>query len=197
MKRKSKVSRKTQETDISLELCLDGQGDSQIETPVPFLDHMMTLLAKHAFFDLSIRAKGDTEIDYHHTVEDIGICLGKAFKDALGDKKGIRRFGEASVPMTDALASVVVDWSGRSHLVFRVGFPSSRVGDMDVELFEEFFRALSNNGGLDLHIHLVYGSNVHHSIEAIFKAFARACDLACQIDPRQPGIQSTKGSLDP
>jgi len=197
MKRTNKVSRKTQETDITLELCLDGKGDCQIQTPVPFLDHMLALFAKHGFFDLKIRAKGDTEIDYHHTVEDIGICLGTAFQGALGDKRGIRRFGEATVPMTDALAFAAVDWSGRSHLVFRADFPSSRVGDMDVELFEEFFRAFSNNAGLDLHVHLQYGSNVHHSIEAIFKAFARACDLACQIDPRQPGIQSTKGNLGP
>jgi imidazoleglycerol-phosphate dehydratase len=197
MKRTKSVSRKTQETDISLELCVDGKGDAQIQTPVPFIDHMLTLLAKHGFFDLKILAKGDTEVDYHHTVEDIGICLGTAFKGALGDKKGIRRFGEATVPMTDALASVAADWSGRSHLVFGADFPSSRVGDMDVELFEEFFRAFSNNAGLDLHIRLLYGSNVHHSVEAIFKATARALDLASQIDPRQPGIQSTKGSLDP
>lgn len=197
MKRTKSVSRKTQETDIHLELCVDGKGDSQVETPVPFIDHMLTLLAKHGFFDLKIQAKGDTEVDYHHTVEDIGICLGTAFKGALGDKKGIRRFGEATVPMTDALASVVADWSGRSHLVFRAEFPSSRVGDMDVELFEEFFRAFSNNAGLDLHIRLLYGSNVHHSIEAIFKATARALDLASRIEPRQPGVPSTKGSLDP
>ena len=176
---------------------MDGKGDSQVQTPVPFIDHMLTLLAKHGFFDLKIQAKGDTEVDYHHTVEDIGICLGTAFKGALGDKKGIRRFGEATVPMTDALASVAADWSGRSHLVFLADFPSPRVGDMDAELFEEFFRAFSNNAGLDLHIRLLYGSNVHHSIEAIFKAVARALDLASRIDPRQPGIQSTKGSLDP
>ena len=197
MKRTKSVSRKTRETDIQLEVCVDGKGDAQVETPVPFIDHMLTLLAKHGFFDLKIQAKGDTEVDYHHTVEDIGICLGTAFKGALGDKKGIRRFGEATVPMTDALASVVADWSGRSHLVFGAEFPSSRVGDMDVELFEEFFRAFSNNAGLDLHIRLLYGSNVHHSIEAIFKATARALDLASRIEPRQPGVPSTKGSLDP
>jgi imidazoleglycerol-phosphate dehydratase len=197
MKRAKSVNRKTQETDISLDLCLDGSGESDIQTPVPFLNHMLALLAKHGFFDLTIRAKGDTEVDYHHTVEDIGICLGMAFKGALGDKKGIRRFGESAVPMTDALASVAADWSGRPNLVFRADFPSPRVGDMDVELFEEFFRAFSSHAGLDLHILLHYGSNVHHSIEAIFKAFARALDLASQVDPRQPGIQSTKGSLDP
>lgn len=197
MKRKKSVSRKTRETDISLDLCVDGKGEADIQTPVPFMNHMLTLLAKHGFFDLTIRAAGDTEVDYHHTVEDIGICLGTAFKGALGDKKGIRRFGEALVPMTDALASVAADWSGRPNLVFRAEFPSTRVGEMDVELFEEFFRAFSSNAGLDLHILLRYGSNVHHSIEAIFKATARALDLASQIDPRQSGIQSTKGSLDP
>lgn len=197
MKRTKSVSRKTRETDIRLELTVDGKGDSEIRTPVPFMDHMLTLLAKHGFFDLNIQAKGDTEVDYHHTVEDLGICLGTAFKGALGNKKGMQRFGEATVPMTDALASVVADWSGRCHLVFAAEFPSSRVGDMDVELFEEFFRAFSNNAGLDLHIRLHYGSNVHHSIEAIFKAVARALDLASRIDPRQPGVQSTKGSLDP
>lgn len=197
MKRTQTVNRKTQETEITIELCLDGKGDCEVRSPVPFLDHMLALLAKHGFFDLKIAAKGDTEVDYHHTVEDIGICLGTAFKGALGDKRGIRRFGEAAVPMTDALAFVAVDWSGRPHMVFRADFPSARVGDMDVELFEEFFRAFSNNAGLDLHIHLLCGSNVHHAIEAIFKAFARACDQACQLDPRQHGIQSTKGKLDP
>ena len=197
MRRTKSVSRKTRETDIALELCVDGKGEAQIQSPVPFIDHMLTLLAKHGFFDLKIQAKGDTEVDYHHTVEDIGICLGTAFKGALGDKRGIRRFGESTVPMTDALASAAADWSGRPHLVFRADFPSSRVGDMDVELFEEFFRAFTNNAGLDLHIRLHYGSNVHHSIEAIFKATARALDLASQIDPRQTGIQSTKGNLDP
>jgi imidazoleglycerol-phosphate dehydratase len=197
MKRTQSVTRTTQETDIRLELFVDGKGEAQIQTPVPFMDHMLTLFAKHGFFDLMIQAKGDTEVDYHHTVEDLGICLGTAFKGALGDKRGVRRFGESAVPMTDALATVAADWSGRPHLVFLADFPSPRVGDMDVELFEEFFRAFSNNAGLDLHIRLHYGSNVHHSIEAIFKATARALDLASQIDPRQTGIQSTKGSLDP
>jgi len=197
MKRKGIVNRKTAETDIALELCLDGQGVYQIQTPVPFLDHMLSLFAKHGFFDLTITASGDTHIDYHHTVEDIGICLGKAFQEALGDKSGIQRYGDASVPMTDALASVTVDCSGRAHLVFQADFPASSVGNMDVELFEEFFRAFSQNAGLDLHIGLQYGSNIHHSIEAIFKAFARACDRATQKESRQSGIQSTKGSLDP
>ncbi len=197
MKRVGTDSRKTDETDIALELCLDGQGIYQIQTPVPFLDHMLSLFAKHGFFDLKIKASGDTEIDYHHTVEDIGICLGRALHKALGDKKGIRRYGHATVPMTDALASVTVDCSGRAHLVFQADFPAPKVGNMDVELFEEFFRAFSLNAGLDLHIRLQYGSNVHHSIEAIFKALARACDLATQQESRQSGIPSTKGTLDP
>jgi imidazoleglycerol-phosphate dehydratase len=197
MKRRKSVTRKTQETEILVELCVDGKGDYEIQTPVPFLDHMLALFAKHGFFDLRIQAKGDVQVDDHHTVEDIGICLGKALRGALGEKIGIRRFGEASVPMTDALAFVAVDLSGRSHLVFKAAFPSPRVGKMDVELIEEFFRAFSNNAELDLHIHLRYGANVHHSIEAIFKATGRACDLATQMDARQPGIQSTKGSLDP
>ena len=196
MKRTGKFARKTEETDISVELCVDGTGEHRVETSIPFLDHMLILFSKHGFFDLTIKARGDTDVDYHHTVEDVGICLGKGFRKAMGEKKGIRRFGEAVVPMIDAIAEVVVDWSGRSQLVFRATFPSSRVGEMDVELFEEFFRAFANNAGIDLHIDLRYGSNVHHSIEAIFKATARALDKASQVDPRQTGVQSTKGSLD-
>ena len=197
MKRIATIKRKTAETDIVVELLLDGQGDYQIDTSVPFLDHMLNLFAKHGFFNLKIKASGDIQIDYHHTVEDIGICLGKAFQKALSDKKGIRRYGESSVPMTDALATVVADFSGRGNLIFQVDFPASRVGDMDVELFSEFFRAFSANAGADLHIRLHYGENIHHCIEAVFKAFGRACDLAVQLEPRQGGIQSTKGSLDP
>ncbi len=196
MNRTGKITRKTEETDIKLELGIDGKGRHEIKTPVPFLDHMLTLFAKHGLFDLKLDASGDTVVDYHHTVEDIGICLGKAFQMALGDKSGITRFGEASVPMVDALASVVVDWSGRPQLVFRVEFSSTSVGDMDVELFEEFFRSFAHGAGLDLHIHLAYGTNVHHSIEAIFKAAARACDIASRLNPKHPGIPSTKGSLD-
>ena len=195
MKRTASVCRKTQETEVQVGLCLDGKGDYQIETSVPFLDHMLALFSKHGFFDLEVKASGDTAVDFHHTAEDIGLCLGKAFQEALGEKKGIRRFGEATVPMVDALASVAVDFSGRPHLVFQVSFLSPRVGDMDVELFEEFFRAFSNSAGADLHIRLHYGTNVHHCTESIFKAAARACDLACRTDPRQPGIQSTKGTL--
>ena len=197
MKRTGTIKRKTAETDIVVELLLDGQGAYQVDTSVPFLDHMLNLFTKHGFFNLKIQANGDIQVDYHHTVEDVGICLGKAFKKALGDKKGIRRYGEASVPMTDALATVVADFSGRGNLIFQVDFPASRVGDMDVELFPEFFRAFSLNAGADLHIRLHYGQNIHHCIEAVFKAAGRACDLAAQLEPRQRGIQSTKGSLDP
>lgn len=197
MNRRGTCSRKTEETDISVDLGLDGTGEYEIETSIPFLDHMLCSFAKHGFFDLRIKARGDTQVDCHHTMEDIGICLGKALQKALGEKKGIRRFGEGSVPMIDALAFVSLDLSGRSHLKYGVRFPSPRVGEVEAELFEEFFRAFANHAGLDLHINLLYGSNVHHSVEAIFKAVARALDQACQMDPRQTGVQSTKGSLDP
>ena len=197
MKRTGTIKRKTAETDIVVELLLDGRGDYQINTSVPFMDHMLNLFAKHGFFDLKIQASGDIQVDYHHTVEDVGICLGKAFQKALGNKKGIRRYGQASVPMSDALATVVADFSGRGNLIFQADLPSSRVGDMDVELFSEFFRAFSTNAGADLHIRLHYGQNIHHCIEAVFKAVGRACDEATQLEPRQSGIQSTKGSLDP
>jgi len=197
MERTGTCSRKTDETDIRVDVCVDGRGTYSVETPIPFLNHMLSLFAKHGFFDLTVRAAGDTEVDFHHTVEDVGICLGKAFAHALGDKRGIRRFASVSLPMIDALASVCADWSGRGHLVFRAGFTASRVGDMDVELFQEFFRAFADSAGLDLHVHLVYGTNVHHCVEAIFKAAARALDAATRIDPRQTGVQSTKGTLDP
>jgi len=197
MVRRGTCSRKTAETDIQVDLAVDGQGTHAVSTSIPFLDHMLTLFAKHGFFDLTINARGDTEVDYHHTVEDVGICMGKAFRQALGDKSGIRRFASVSIPMIDALATVCADWSGRSHLVFQADFKASRVGKFDVELFQEFFRAFADSAGLDLHIRLEYGTNVHHGIEAIFKAAARALDQATQRDPRQDGVQSTKGSLDP
>jgi len=196
MAREGSISRKTRETEIQVELRIDGTGRYAIETPVPFLNHMLSLFAKHGFFDLTVRASGDTDVDFHHTVEDVGICLGKAFQKSMKDKTGIVRFGTASVPMIDALATVSVDWSGRSHLVFHAAFTSPRVGEMDVELFEEFFRSFADTAEVDLHIRLDYGTNVHHSIEAIFKATARALDAASRIDPRQSGVLSTKGSLD-
>ncbi|MEW6441519.1 MAG: imidazoleglycerol-phosphate dehydratase HisB [bacterium] len=195
MGRKAKVERRTSETHVELELCLDGNGVYEVETSIPFLDHMLALFAKHGLFDLKVRASGDTAVDFHHTAEDIGICLGRVFQEALGDKKGICRYGEATVPMVDALASVAVDFSGRPHVVFRASFQAPKVGEIDVELFEEFFRAFSHAAGADLHIRLHYGNNVHHCIEAIFKAAARACDGATRLDPRQPGVLSTKGTL--
>jgi len=193
--RKAQVHRKTRETEVHVELCLDGTGLYEVDSSLPFLDHMLSLFAKHGFFNLEVRATGDTAVDYHHTVEDIGLALGRCFRDALGDKRGIRRFGEASVPMVDAFASAAVDFSGRPHLVYQAAFSSPRVGEMDVELFEEFFRSFSNAAEADLHLRLHYGSNVHHCVEALFKAAARACDIASQIEPRQKGVQSTKGTL--
>ena len=196
MKRKSKVSRKTQETDISLELCLDGKGDAQVQTPVPFLDHMMTLFAKHGFFDLSVRAKGDTEIDYHHTVEDIGIVLGQAFADALGDKKGITRYGHAYVPLDEALSRVVIDFSGRPGLEYRVKYPRARIGDFDVDLVREFFQGFVNAGQVTLHVDNLHGINAHHIAETVFKAFGRAARMAVSLDPRMgDSVPSTKGRL--
>ncbi len=193
--RTARVHRKTRETDVYVELVLDGSGSYEIHSSLPFLDHMLSLFAKHGFFDLQVRASGDTAVDYHHTVEDIGLALGRCFRDALGDKIGVRRFGEASVPMVDAFATAAVDFGGRPHLVFQAAFSSPRVGEMDVELFEEFFRAFSSAAEADLHLRLHYGSNVHHCVEAIFKAAGRACDLASQIEPRQKGVRSTKGTL--
>jgi len=196
-RRASRFCRRTDETDIQVDLCVDGTGTHSVSTSIPFLDHMLSLFAKHGFFDLQVRATGDTNVDFHHTVEDVGICLGRAFREALTDKKGMERYGSATVPMIDALASVSVDYSGRSHLVFLAPFTTSRLGDVDVELFEEFFRAFADSAGLDIHIQLQYGNNVHHCIEAIFKAAARAMDAATRINLRQQGIQSTKGTLDP
>lgn len=195
MIRKSEVSRETTETKIVLNLNIDGVGKYDISTPVPFLTHMLELMARHGLFDLSISANGDVEIDFHHTVEDIGICLGQAFKKASGNKKGIRRYGNADVPMDEALAEVSLDFSGRPYLVFNVKIERERVGTFDVELAEEFFQALANNAGITLHIDLVRGTNSHHCLEAIFKAFGRAMDMATSLDSRVNSIPSTKGTL--
>ena len=195
MKRTKSVSRKTRETDIHLELCVDGKGDSQVETPVPFIDHMLTLLAKHGFFDLKIQAKGDTEVDYHHTVEDIGICLGEALRDAVGDKAGLVRYGYAYVPLDEALSRVVLDLSGRPGLEYHVDFPKERVGGFDVDLFKEFFQAIANHGRITMHLDAIRGDNNHHIIETIFKAFGRALRMAVAKDARVSGIPSTKGAL--
>jgi imidazoleglycerol-phosphate dehydratase len=196
MSRSGTIDRQTRETRIHLTLSLDGAGKGEISTAVPFLDHMLCLLAKHGFFDLKVQAEGDVEVDGHHTVEDLGICLGEAFKKALGDKAGIRRYGHATVPMHEALATVDIDISGRPHLVFNADLPKAKVGDFDVELVAEFFVAFCNHAGANVHVNLAYGDNLHHIIEAIFKAFGRALDQATGLDPRISGVMSTKGKLE-
>lgn len=195
MPRKSEIKRTTKETDIYLELDIDGSGKSQIDTGIGFLDHMLSLFSKHGLFDLKVKATGDLNVDGHHTAEDIGIVLGQAIKEALGDKQSIKRYGWSLLPMDEALAMVAVDLGGRPFLAFDACFTNSRVGDMDTELVEEFFRALSNNAGMNLHIKVMYGSNNHHIAEAIFKAFAKALDDATGIDSRIEGIMSTKGAI--
>jgi len=187
------IKRTTKETDISLELNIDGTGNSEISTGIGFLDHMLTLFSRHGFFDLKIEATGDLEVDYHHTVEDIGICLGDAIIKACGDKVGIRRFGDCTIPMCESLATVVIDLCDRPFLVFNAALEKPKVGTFDVELVEEFFHALSNHSGATLHINVAYGSNTHHMIEAIFKALGRALDQATSKDERIQGVLSTKG----
>lgn len=194
-KRTAEIKRKTKETDITLRLTLEGEGRSTITTGIPFLNHMLELFAKHGLFNLTLKAKGDLEVDFHHTVEDIGICLGLAFAKALGDKRGIRRYGEATVPMDEALASVSVDISGRSFLTYNAKIRRIKIGDFNVGLVKEFFRAFSDQANLTLHVNLLYGEDIHHCIEAIFKAFARAMRQAVELDPRVKGVPSTKGKL--
>lgn len=189
------VKRSTSETGIDLSINLDGSGTSQVDSGVPFLNHMLDLLARHALVDLTLRAEGDTEVDDHHTVEDIGICLGHSIKQALGDKKGVARYGHAVVPMDEALVLVAIDLSGRSCLAYEVNLTSPRVGSFDTELVEEFLRALVTNSGLTMHVKMLAGKNVHHIIEAIFKGLGRALRAACALDPRETGIPSTKGML--
>ncbi|MDF1579953.1 MAG: imidazoleglycerol-phosphate dehydratase HisB [Desulfuromonadales bacterium] len=196
MARSAEVTRETKETNISIGLKLDGSGLHHIETPVHFFNHMLAALARHGFFDLSVKASGDVEIDAHHTVEDLGIVLGEAFKQALGDKTGVKRFGRATLPMHEALASVIIDFSGRPFLVFNVDLPKAKVGEFDTELVEEFFVAFCNHSGANIHVNLAYGDNLHHIIEGIFKAFGRALDEATSIDPRISGVLSTKGKLE-
>jgi len=194
--RKSRIERKTKETDIKIELNLDGAGKYSINTSIPFLDHMLSLMCKHGLFDLKVKAKGDIEIDDHHTVEDIGIALGKTIKQALGDMKGITRYGQASVPMDEALASVCLDISGRSYLVYKREFPKkSKIKEFDSDLIEDFLQAFVSNSGTTLHVSVPYGRNTHHMIEAIFKALGRALKEAVAIDPRVKGVPSTKGKL--
>ncbi len=196
LNRLATVARKTAETDITLTLGVDGTGVSTIETGVPFFDHMLTLFAKHGLFDLNVKAKGDVEVDYHHTVEDVGLVLGQAFKEALGDKLGIRRYGFFLLPMDESLARVVVDVGGRPHLVYDANAPTMFVRDFNIVLVKEFCRAFSNALGANLHVNLIYGEEPHHVAEAIFKGLARALDMATQIEPRAADqLPSTKGKI--
>lgn len=193
--RKAKIERKTKETDISVSINLDGKGRYVINTSIPFLDHMLSLLSFHSQIDLEIKASGDIEIDYHHLMEDLGIVLGEAIKKAAGDKGGIRRYGSATIPMDESLAQVVIDLSGRPYLIYKVRQPRVSLRDLEVSLFEDFFRSVTNHGMMNLHIIVNYGRDLHHIFEAIFKAFGRALREAVSIDPRMKGLPSTKGKL--
>ena len=193
--RTSNIDRKTNETDINLSLNLDGKGKRSVSTGIGFFDHMLDLLAKHALFDLEIKATGDTNVDFHHTVEDVGICMGLAVKEALGEKAGIVRFSNVSVPMQESLANVAIDISGRSALVFNAKLDSKKIGDFDSELIKEFLEAFTVNAGLNLHVDVPYGENAHHIAEAIFKGIAKALDRATRIDERTDEVPSTKGVL--
>lgn len=196
MPRTASIDRKTAETNIQLKLDLDGTGRADIATGVGFLDHMLTLLAKHAVIDLTVNCDGDLHVDQHHSVEDTGICLGQAIKQALGDKAGVRRYGHFTLPMEETLATVALDMSGRYAFVFRAAFPSQKIGDFDSELVEDFWQAVAANALCNLHILVHYGRNSHHVSEAIFKCAARALRMAIETDPRMPGVPSTKGTLD-
>jgi len=193
--RRAEVRRRTRETDISVRVGLDGEGLYEIDTGVPFLNHMLELFSRHGFFDLTVKGRGDLEVDAHHTVEDVGLTLGEALREALGDKRGVRRFGEATVPLDEALVSVVVDLSGRPFLVYDVKVGRERIGSFDVELVHDFLLALSNEVGMNLHVHMISGRNPHHVVEAVFKGIARALSQAASFDPRVKGVLSTKGSL--
>ncbi len=195
MARKAKIVRKTTETDIALEIDLDKTSGSKIDTTIPFLNHMLDLFSRHGLFKLVVKSTGDTEIDDHHLVEDLGICLGKAFSEALGDKKGINRYGSATVPMDESLCHVDLDISGRPYLIYKVKYERRKIGGFDPALVKEFFKAFTDHSGITLHINLAYGSNSHHIIEAIFKAFARALRQAVAQNPEISGVMSTKGTL--
>lgn len=195
MPRNANISRQTAETKVELTLELDGTGQAHVRTGVGFLDHMLSLLAKHAAMDLSIHAVGDLDVDQHHTVEDVGICFGQALKQALGDKSGIRRYGFFTLPMEETLCTAALDLSGRYYLVFNAEFPAAKIGDFDSELVEDFWQAAAANALCNLHINVAYGRNSHHIAEAIFKATARALRMAIEADPRMPGVPSTKGTL--
>ena len=194
--RQAAVKRKTKETDISVTVSLDGSGVSDISTGIGFLDHMLDQLARHSLMDITVKAKGDLHIDFHHTTEDTGIALGEAVSQALGDRTGIRRYGSTLSPMDETLTRVVVDASNRPFLVWRVSFPTPKVGDMDTELFKEWFQAFVQNAGITLHVENLYGINSHHIVESSFKGLARALRTAMEIDPRRGGaVPSTKGAL--
>ena len=193
--RVARIERRTRETEILLQLNVDGRGEMAIDTTIPFFNHMLEAAGKHGLLDLRVNARGDTEVDLHHTVEDVGICLGKAFHEALGDKRGIVRFGTAYVPMDEALASVHVDISGRPYFSYNVPFAKTRVGNFDLDLLKDFFRAFAMNAMLNLHVNLHYGENLHHIAEALFKAFGRALAEASRMNPRIEGVLSTKGAL--
>lgn len=194
-KRRVQIVRKTKETRIKIGLALEGQGTASIRTGIPFLNHMLELFAKHGLFNLTLSAEGDLAVDYHHTVEDTGICLGQALRKALGTKKGIGRYGQATVPMDEALASVSVDLSGRSCLVYNARVRRIKIGDFNIGLIKDFLKAFSDHAGLTLHINVLYGQDVHHIIEAVFKALGRALRQAAEPDPRVRGVPSTKGRL--
>ncbi|MEN1680795.1 MAG: imidazoleglycerol-phosphate dehydratase HisB [Planctomycetota bacterium] len=194
--RTAKIERKTNETSVTLELNLDGAGESKVATGVGFLDHMLDLFTRHAAVDLTVSAEGDLHVDQHHTTEDVGICLGQAVREAVGDKRGIRRYGHFTLPMDETLVTVALDLSGRQALVFAADFPSPKIGDFDTELVEEFWKAFSGNALCNLHAVLHHGTGSHHIAEAIFKATGRALRMAVEHDPRMPGVPSTKGTLD-
>ena len=193
--RTASVTRKTKETDISVRINLDGKGAYKVNTSIPFLDHMLNLFSFHGLMDLTIKAKGDIEIDYHHLMEDLGITLGEAIKKAVGDKKGIRRYGASTIPMDESLARVILDLSGRPYLVYKVRPPKGTQMGMEFSLFEDFFRALSNHAMMNLHIVVEYGRDLHHMFEAVFKAFGRALNEAVSVDRRVKGVPTTKGRL--
>lgn len=195
MSRTASINRQTAETRIALELDLDGQGTADVRTGIGFFDHMLTLLARHALMDLRVEADGDLDVDFHHTVEDVGICLGQCLAQACGDKRGIRRYGSLALPMEETLVTVAVDLSGRSWFLFRVEFPTEKIGEFDTQLVQEFWQAAAANARMNLHVLLHHGQNSHHIAEAVFKGTARAIREAISIDPRQTGVPSSKGTL--
>ena len=193
--RQAHLHRKTKETDIEVELCLDGEGAYRVSTGIPFFDHMLESFARHGLFDLTLTAKGDLQVDLHHTIEDVGIALGQAVRRALGDSEGIRRYGAQVLPMAEAKVEVALDVSNRPYLVYRVELPNTRIGSFDASLCEDFLYAFAHNAGLDLHVDLRYGKSPHHVVEAIFKGLARALRIAVERDPRVKGLPTVKGAL--